>query len=209
MRLVVAIVAALVLAAFAAAPALAHGDPASEYLVDHDLFLPIQKPLSQREQDRLSSLVEQAKQGGYPLRVALIGSRFDLGTEADAWGQPAAYAAALDQDLAYYYRGPLLVVMPAGFGLHQPGRSLRAENAVLARIRIATGAAGLATAAERAIERLAGAHGVTVSPPRHVTTRTERNAHDRIVIALAACAGLLAWWLLRLARRRATSPVRV
>lgn len=205
MRLLVATLAAFGLAALAAGGASAHGDPAGDYLTDHTIFFPIGKPLPERDQAVLASLVAQAARGGYPLRVAVIGSRFDLGTEGDSWGKPQEYADGLDQDLVYYFRGPLLVAMPAGFGLRRPGKSVAADRRLLADIPVSSGPDGLALATELAIERLAAAHGVTVAPPRSLSTASDRNRRDRIVIGLAAAAGILLWWLVRLARRRASS----
>jgi hypothetical protein len=206
MRAIVVVLAAASIAWMSAGVARAHGDPASEYLVDHAVFFPIRNPLSQVSQARLLALVEQAKQRGYPIRLALIGSRFDLGTAAEFWGKPRAYAAALDADLAYYYRGPLVVVMPAGLGFSRPGHAQVADLRVLGSIHVASGRDGLAAAAERAVVRLAAAHGVTVSPPAHVTTAAAQNRHDRVVIVTVVAFALLAWWLgRRLLRRR--SPV--
>lgn len=203
MRAIVVVLAAASIAWMSSGVARAHGDPASEYLVDHAVFFPIRSPLSQVAQARLRSLVEQAKQRGYPIRLALIGSRFDLGTEADAWEKPRVYAAALDADLAYYYRGPLVVVMPAGLGFSHRGHSETADLRVLGSIHVGSGGDALAAAAEQAVERLAAAHGVTVAPPAHVTTPAARNRHDRIVIVAVAASVLLAWWLgRRLLRRR-------
>lgn len=203
MRALAVALAAVAVAGSAAGAASAHGDPASEYLVDHSVFFPIRTPLPQRAQARLQALVEEAKQRGYPIRLALIGSRFDLGTEADAWGKPQAYAAALEADLAFYYRGPLLVVMPGGFGFSHPRHSTTADRSVVAAISVTPGPEGLARAAEQAVERLAAAHGISVSPPEHVSTQAERYRRDRIVILLAVGLALLAWALgRRLLRRR-------
>jgi hypothetical protein len=199
---------AVVLAAAAAvaAPAWAHGDPASEYLVDHEVFFPLYAPLGEEEQLKLAALVREANAKGFPIRLALIATRRDLGTEGDAWLKPADYAAALDQDLVYYYRGRLLVAMPNGFGLVYPKHGVASATRLLARIRPGATPAGLAAAATTAIERLAAAEGVRVAPPAQVTTPAQRNRHDRIVIAVAALVALALWWVVRrVASRRSAA----
>lgn len=198
-----ALLAALAAAAVAAGAASAHGDPASEYLVGHDVFFPIGHPLSGETQARVSALVAEAARKGYPIRVALIGSRFDLGTEGDAWRRPAVYAKALDADLAYYFAGPLLVAMPNGFGFAHPKHGTGADRALLARVPLRD---GLAAAAELAVQRLAAAHGVTLTLPGHLTTPAERNRRDRLVIVAAAVVLLLAGALVRRLRRRRAQP---
>lgn len=200
-RLVVLVAAALAVAGVLAVQARAHGDPASEYLVDHEAFFPIYETLPQETQLKLAALVRDANARGFPIRVAVVGGRRDLGTEGDAWRKPQAYATALDQDLVYYFKGRLLVVMPNGFGLVHPKHSAASEQALLAKIAIAPTTAGLAAAATTAIERLAAARGISVAPPEHVTTPSERNRQDRLVILAATAATLLAGRLVRRVRR--------
>jgi hypothetical protein len=194
---------AIVLAAGAfAAGAAAHGDPASQYLVDHQVFFPLRTPLPQVDRVRLGAVVREANRRGFPVRVAVVGSRFDLGVEADAWGKPAEYATNVAEDVAYRYRGPLLVVMPSGLGVHAAGRTGAADRALVGRIRVGSGPHGLAVAAIDAVRDLAAAHGVRVEVPRDVVTQAQRNRRDRIAIALAAAVGVALWTLAGLRRRR-------
>ena len=202
MRRLAALLATVLAAAAAlAGQASAHGDPASEYLVDHQAFFPLYEPLPQETQLKLGALVREANARGFPIRIALIGGKRDLGTEGDAWRKPQAYANAIDADVVYYYKGRVLVVMPNGFGLRYPKHSTAAEQALLAKIAIAPTTAGLAAAATTAVERLAAAQGITVAPPEHVTTPAERNRQDRLVILIAVAALLFAGWLVRRVRR--------
>ena len=196
-----AVLVAAVPAGVLTAPASAHGDPASEYLVDHEVFFPLYARLSEEERLKLAVLVREANAKGFPVRLALIATRRDLGTEGDAWLKPRAYAIALDEDLAYYYKGRVLVAMPSGFGLVYPQHEVAQASRLLARIRPGATPAALAAAAATAIERLAASEGVRVVPPAHVTTPAQQNRHDRIVIVIAALAALALWWAARLLAR--------
>ena len=201
MRRLAVLLATVAAAAALAGQAWAHGDPASEYLVDHQAFFPLYETLPQETQLKLAALVRDASARGFPIRIAVIAGKRDLGTEGDAWLKPQTYANAVDADLVYYYKGPVLVVMPNGFGLRHPKHSTAAAQALLAKIAIAPTTTGLAAAATTAIERLAAAQGIAVAPPAHVTTPAERNRQDRLVILTAVAALLLAGWLVRRARR--------
>jgi hypothetical protein len=207
MRRLMLLLAVALVAGVLASGAGAHGDPASEYLATHQVFFPIRLPLPQADQVRLSLLVRAANRRGYQIRVAVIGSRFDLGIEGDAWAKPVEYATNITEDVAYTYRGPILVVMPRGLGLHQVGRASASDQALLDRIRPSAGPRGLAAAAIEGVRVLAAAHGVRLAVPRDVVTEAQRNRHDRIVIAVAAAIGLALWGLARLlGRRRAAAP---
>ena len=201
MRRLAVLLATVAAAAALAGQAGAHGDPASEYLVDHQAFFPLYETLPQETQLKLAALVRDANARGFAIRIAVIAGKRDLGTEGDAWRKPQTYANAVDADVVYYYKGRVLVVMPNGFGLRYPKHSTAAEQALLAKIAIAPTPVGLAAAATTAIERLAAAQGITVAPPEHVTTPAEQNRRDRLVILVAVAALLLAGWLVRRARR--------
>jgi hypothetical protein len=74
------------------------------------------------------------------------------------YGKPAAYARYLGLELRTLYAGVLLVVMPAGFGVYDGGRSTAAQQRAVQGLASATGADGLTRAAARAAQRLVGAH---------------------------------------------------
>src|SRR4029077_15162518 len=114
-----------------AAPTLADGDPASDVLATGPLFLPQDACVSATQQDELGALLQTAGRRGYPLRVALIASSTDLGSVTELWRQPQRYVQFLGQELSLVFRGPLLVVMPGGFGLYGAGGSTGAEHAAL------------------------------------------------------------------------------
>jgi cytochrome oxidase Cu insertion factor (SCO1/SenC/PrrC family)/thiol-disulfide isomerase/thioredoxin len=152
--------------AFAAA-AHADGDPGSDVLVYQPLFLAADSGLSVTQQVQLGDLVHRAGKAGFPVRVAIIAKSDDLGAVTALWRQPRTYARFLGIELSLAYKGPLLVVMPNGFGFSWPGHALKPGYEVLDRIRRAGSIGGLGTAAEAAIAALARAHGAHLtSTPR-------------------------------------------
>ncbi len=154
MRRVLAV--ALVVIAAVPGSALADGDPASDVLLGQDVFLPY-SPISQTVERRLYAVCDAARKAGYPMRIALIAARSDLGVVPALFGKPQAYARFLSSELGGIVSGPVLVVMPDGFGLARAGQALSARPA--STIRIAPGADGLGTAAVAAVQHLAAAAG--------------------------------------------------
>ncbi|MBV8999879.1 MAG: hypothetical protein JO304_12510 [Solirubrobacterales bacterium] len=181
------------------APARADGDPASDVLATQTLFLPQDAAIPIAQQQQLAELVQLAARRGYPLRVALIASRSDLGSVTELWRQPQTYARFLGQELSLVYRSPLLVVMPNGFGLYNAGGS----SGALGEVSVGAGGAAFASAALTAIQRLAAAagHPVTVPPP--AATQGRSSGSDTIAIvafAVGAALTALAWTASLLAR---------
>jgi hypothetical protein len=147
----------LTAAALASTPsAFADGDPASDVLLGQNVFLPY-SPISQALQRQLYGISDAAARAGYAVRVALIGSRSDLGVVPGLFGRPAAYARFLSSELAGVVTGPVLVVMPQGFGLAQQGHALSVN--ALRGVALSPGTDGLGTAALSAVRRLAAASG--------------------------------------------------
>jgi hypothetical protein len=97
--------------------ARADGDPASDVLATQSLFLPQDAAPAAAGQAQLSELLHEAAASGLPIRVAVIASSSDLGSVTALWRQPQNYARFLAAELDLVYRGPLLVVMPEGYGL--------------------------------------------------------------------------------------------
>jgi hypothetical protein len=158
---------AILAAGVAAQPARADGDPGSDVLVYQPLFLEGDSGVSVAQQAQLGGLLQSASRNGFPIRVAIIASRFDLGAITGLWRQPRAYVRFLGLELSLAYKGRLLVVMPNGFGFNWPGHPASAAYRTLGRIPIGPGGAGLASAAQAAVRSLAAAGGVrvAVSPP--------------------------------------------
>ena len=114
-------------------PARADGDPASDTLVFTNAFLPAHAP-SKANADALRAEIAAAYSAGYRVKVAVIAARYDLGAIPSLFGKPATYARFLGEELAGIYVGPLLIVMPSGYGIYDGGRTTAAESAVLAAL---------------------------------------------------------------------------
>jgi hypothetical protein len=196
-RLAVRLCVAVIAAALIAHPgsARADGDPASDVLATQPLFLPQDAGIAPATQGQLAGLLQSASRSGYAIRVAVVASRSDLGSVTELWREPQTYARFLGQELSLVYRGPLLVVMPDGFGLYGPGAA--AGQSVLAGVRIPPGGgAGLGTAALMAVQRMAAASGHQVPVPPPSTTAGgsgSSNPISIIVFVLGAVLIVLAW----------------
>ena len=154
---------ALVLAAVAAFAALlasasrADGDPASDTLLEQSVFFPYNTP-SQSVQLGLQQVVGRVYARGNRIKVALIYDQADLGSLPSLFGHPTDYAHFLGIELGLWYVGPLLVVMPSGFGMYDGGRSTAAEEAVLRSLHVdASSPDGLTQSATTAVQHLAAA----------------------------------------------------
>lgn len=150
--------ACLLLAAVAVGtPGSAHadGDPASDMLVMQNVFLPYAQP-SRAASAALTTEVAAAYAAGFRVKVALVATKVDLGAIPSLFGKPAQYAAFLGRELGGFYGGPLLVVMPSGYGIYDAGRSTTAEQRVLGRLASPGSSApdALAGAATNAVTRL-------------------------------------------------------
>lgn len=151
---------AVVLLLLAAAPpaAIGDGDPASDVLLEQDVFYPYAPPTSAQLQRQLDGAAMAAARAGVPVKIALIASALDLGAVTQLWDKPQPYADYLGQELSFSHRQPLLVVMADGYGT----RSLTArETAAVAALARPAGRSSdaLARAALTAIRRIAAAGG--------------------------------------------------
>ncbi|MBV8257175.1 MAG: hypothetical protein JO073_05090 [Actinobacteria bacterium] len=208
MRLAGAILVAAVVAALAAGAAWADGDPASDYLLAEQVFLPYDAKIPAADASALSSVIRSANQQGFKIRVAVIWSDYDLGSVTALWKQPQRYAKFLGAELGFVYKQRLLVVMPNGFGFNWPGHSPAAAYALLAKLPTSSTPSGMAKAATAAVQRLAAADGVKANAAAKGGSGVSRNAHDRIVIIVAVAAALLLGAALRLAIRRRAARLR-
>ncbi len=188
--------------------ARADGDPASDVLLSQDVFVPY-SGMSATVERRLFALCAAAAQAGYPLKIALIASRSDLGVVPALFNRPQAYARFLSAELGSVVREPVLVVMPAGLGLATQGRAMHA--APLPTTHVAAGGSdALATAALDAVPRLAAAAGHPVStaaaaaaPAAGASAGTVRHALIALlVLGLLSGAAISAAFVAR--SRRAT-----
>jgi hypothetical protein len=156
------LVSLIVLAA--AGTARADGDPASDVLTGQRYFLPQDAGFSNAEQAQLAALLAAAQRSGSPLRVAVIASPTDLGSIAQLWRAPAAYAQFLDQELSLVYHGTLLVVMPQGLGLAGPNAHRAAAGAALRSLgNGAPAGPGLGRLTLQAVQRVSASTGHPLS----------------------------------------------
>jgi hypothetical protein len=176
---------ASVLLAVVAGPALADGDPASDFLINQNFFLPFNADISAQRHAGLESLLREANESGYPIKVAIIATPFDLGTAGALWGKPQQYARFLGYELAFVYRGRLLIVMPNGYGISWQGHGVARERRVLRALSPPRSTAGdpLVDAASKAVRRLAASALNRSNGPK--TSSGGRTA-DRIMLAVIA-----------------------
>jgi hypothetical protein len=163
LRLVLALAAAALLAFVAAGVARADGDPASDVLPTQDVYLPVVAP-STEAAGSLAKSVAQVFAGGNRLKVAVIGTLDDMGSVPVLFNQTQEYARFLGVELSGFYVGPLLIVMPAGFGFYDGGRPIAAATAVLGNLSVNRSSPDtLVHSAVTAVDRLRAA-GSLVSP---------------------------------------------
>ena len=156
-RVFLSALAAVALIGTLAAGARADGDPASDVLYVQDVFVPYPPP-SKAAVASLKQSVAAAFAKGYRVKVAVIAASTDLGAVPELYGKPKAYARFLGQEISTIFVGPLLIVMPAGFGVYDGGRSVAAEERVLASLE--TGGSSpedLTHAAATAVQKLRAA----------------------------------------------------
>jgi len=137
--------------------ARADGDPASDVLYIQDVFVPYPPP-PKAAVAALKRNVAAAYAKGYRVKVAVIATAPDLGAVPELFNKPKAYAKFLGQELSSIFVGPLLIVMPAGYGIYDGGRSTAAEERVLHSLE-STGSSAeeLTRAAALAVKKLTAA----------------------------------------------------
>ena len=187
---VLAAAVAVIAAALLVQSALADGDPASDYLISQQVFLPFNAKISTAAAGELTDLLDDSKQKGFPLKVAVISSRYDLGAVPSLFGKPQSYASFLGQEDYYFFKDELLVVMPNGYGLYKHAGLPAADKAAIKALPVPGTAKGdqLVAAAVHAVRVLAARHGLTLAAP---SNRKSSRSWDRIEIAagvLALCA---------------------
>jgi cytochrome oxidase Cu insertion factor (SCO1/SenC/PrrC family) len=193
---------ALALATFSPS-ALADGDPASDYLVSRQVFLTSQSTSETPSQRQLLSVAQAANRAGFPIRVAIISSDYDLGSITALWRKPRIYARFLGLELSSVYRQRLLVVMPNGFGFNWPGHSTAAAYRVLAKVPAPAGGVALASAAVAGVRQLAAADRVAIpSAPAAGPAASGSDVTDLVLIVAAIVAAIVATVAVTILRRR-------
>jgi len=196
----VVLAAALAAALLLPASARADGDPASDFLVTLDAFVPADGGIPAGDGQQLVQLLKDAKAKGFPVKVALIPKQDDLGAVTILWKQPQSYAKFLGQELFYVFKGKLLIVMPNGYGIYEHGRPIAADRALLDSLPLPKSAADAAAAGTTAVQRLARRSGIVLTATAAPASKSS-NSRDRLVILLAA-VGAIALGTLVLAARR-------
>jgi hypothetical protein len=190
-RLIPLVAVLAVVVAVVVPVALADGDPASDYLLSQPVFLPIDNPVSPNQAATFAKLVLGAEKSGFPIKVAVISSKYDLGSVPILFGTPQKYADFLGQELFYYYKNTLLIVMPNGYGIYDHGKSTVADQAVLTKLAPAHATNGnvLAAAATRAVEALAKHAGVKISA--RTSSGSSSTSQERLELGIGALVVLL------------------
>ncbi len=186
------LVAAIVASALAPAAARADGDPASDVLLTQSAFVPADANISGAQQTALTDYLHTAAKDHYPIRVAIIPNGYDLGSVTELWAKPRTYAAFLGIELSLVYKGPLLVVMPNGFGFNWAGHSTASAYRELEKVQIGAGGAGLLTATRTAVAALAAASGVTLPAPSSAVAAAGSAESNGGLIVIAVVLAVIA-----------------
>ena len=208
--LLLAAVAPVLAGSLAPSLARADGDPASDILLSQTAFVPADAGFSTQQQSSLSKFLQASAKAGFPVRVAIIPEAYDLGYVTQLWDKPRTYAQFLGVELSLVFKGPLLVVMPNGFGLNWAGHSTTSSDASLSEVPIKPGGAGLLDATETAVRQAASSAGVQLASAGTAAAAAPSHGNGAgagvviLVVALAALA--VAFALLVIRRRRARAP---
>jgi hypothetical protein len=171
----------------APAAARANGDPASDYLLVQSIFLPFNAKVDPDVTARLSDVIRAADNANFRIKVAVIGTRYDLGTAFSLYNQPQKYSEFLGLELSFQYHDRLLVVMPSGFGYSIDGKPNAAGTRVLEALPgPGTDATKEVEAATTAVRRLAAASGHVL--PASASGGGSSATRDRLTIAAGATA---------------------
>jgi hypothetical protein len=190
-------------ACIAAGTARADGDPASDYLLGSQVFLPFDAKIPKAKQHELIATLADANRKGYKIRTAVIASPYDLGAVTSLWRKPQTYSRFLGEEIRFVYAKRLLIVMPNGLGYYWHGHPSAREQKLLAAIPVKPTPVGLVDAAKQAVVQLAAADGIEVEASG--ATEPSRGT-QRIIIVLVVVAVIVVLVLLRVALRGRRKP---
>jgi hypothetical protein len=161
----------------------ADGDPASDVLPVQDVFFPYQPKVSHGLEVAMERTVRAAKGAGVNLKVAIIAAPFELGLVRTLFRQPQAYAEFLGREISFNQPQPLLVVMPAGFGVVPSRRS-----GALAHVPVDArhGSDGLTRSAILAVVALARDQGHAIGTPSMSASSRKSSPPALLVFGLPA-----------------------
>ena len=173
------------------------GDPASDTLVAESVFYPYSSTVAATLQRTLNGEVAAANKAHFPVKVALIAARSDLGAITSLFGKPQAYASFLGQEISFLGADQrLLVVMPDGYGVRNLGP---AAPRVVAALKEPAGPAAddLARAAIVALPKLAAAAGhpigLAAAAPSSSGGSSALKAGVLAIVAIVIAGALLAF----------------
>lgn len=165
------------------AAARANGDPASDYLLIQSIFLPFNAKVDAALTEKLSKTIAAADRADFRIKVAVIGTRYDLGTAFSLYNKAQRYSEFLGLELSFQYRDRLVVVMPNGYGYSINGKASPTGMKVVRKLPPpGTDATKQVEGATEAVRRLAAASGITLS------TAGDSQSRDRLVIAAGSVA---------------------
>ena len=160
---IAAALAAAIVAAMGSPAARADGDPASDVLLVRSVFLPYES-LSPAIGGDLQRAVSAVYLHGDRVKVAAIYERKIWARSRLCSGNPRSTRSSSESSFGLWYVGPLLVVMPNGFGVYDGGRPVAAAQQVLRSLSVAGGTPDdLVRSATTAVQRLSVA-GALRSP---------------------------------------------
>jgi hypothetical protein len=192
--------AALMLPSLAAAD----GDPASDTLLGENVFYPYSPSVAEAVKLQLDRQTAAAKRAGFPIKVALIAGPTDLGAIPSLYGKPQAYAKFLDQEISFRGAQPLLVVMPAGYGVQGVTGPARLAVSGLPKPAGKT-STDLARAAQTAVAKLVSASGHSVKRPKSTGGGGSGGGTTVLLILLVLAAIAVSTTLIVLRVRRSST----
>jgi hypothetical protein len=211
-----AFLVAAVLIAVALLPSAAFGDadPASDMLLIQNVFYPYMPPVSQALQRTLNAETAEAAKAKFPIKVALIASKIDLGAIPVLFGKPKEYANFLDREISFGGPQPLLVVMPQGAAVQGMNAAATAAGNALPKPASAV-SNDLARLAIDAVPKLAGAAGHPIKAVSAEPSSTGGGASGAgssgggsssttVLVVLVVAAVAIAGAVIGIRRRRAT-----
>jgi hypothetical protein len=202
-RLAQTVTACLLLAILLPAAVFADGDPASDTLLAENVFYPYSATVSPSLQRTLNAETAAAARVHFPIKVAIIASRTDLGVITQLFHQPQTYAGFLEQEISYQHEQLLLVVMPSGYGVQGLGPA-----ATLAAASLAKPAGGqsndLTRAAIAAVRKLALAAGHAIGPS--VASASSGGGSRTLILVILALAAVGTAGLVIAVRRLGAQP---
>lgn len=147
------------------ATAFADADPPSDVLLLQDVYLPYKPRVAPVLDSQLRATVARAKSAGYPLKVAIVASKADLGAVPQFLHKPKEYGPFLGKEIAFNQPKPVFTVMAAGYGQFDAGAQAQATIDALPKPQ-GSSSDQLVKAAIQGVAKLAAAAGKPIEIPK-------------------------------------------